>query len=162
MPVVRTIRTLSALAVAALVGFHGWLFAGQAAAGRLEDPWLVARWLAALVLIGSLVGLRRTGASLWGRQGIAVWTLAALLHGPALAEKNVDLVTLALPETAVAAMVQAAAAMATLLWLLAALVRPRRRHALAPRFVEKLPSLSGSLSIDLDPPFSPRPPPLRS
>ena len=83
----RLIRTTVALAGAALALFHGWLFAAQAAAGRLDDPWLIFRWAAAVALVGALIAVRRGGDSIWGRKGVAIWVMAALLHGPAVAGK---------------------------------------------------------------------------
>lgn len=76
---------------ALLALFHIWLFAGQIWSGRLSEPGLVIRWLLAAGLIVALVGLHRRGAPLvFGRQGVAVWLLAALLHGPALAARLDD------------------------------------------------------------------------
>ena len=82
-----------------LLAFHGWLFAAQAAEGRLEDPWLVFRWLAALGLVAALASVRHAGGSIWNRQGLAVWVLAALLHGPAMATDFGKSINLAPPET---------------------------------------------------------------
>ena len=115
-----------------LVAFHGWLFATQVAAGRLEDPWLVFRWTIAVGLIAALVAIRRSGASIWSRQGIAVWVLAALLHGPAVATDFSDSVNkLALPETVATSVLQlvSVTALAVTLWMLAGLLARRDRHA---------------------------------
>ncbi len=80
-------RALS-LVVAALAVFHVWLFAGQLWNGALSDPTLIFRWLIAAGLIGGLVILRRQGESLtFGRKAVAIWVLAALLHGPAFAAR---------------------------------------------------------------------------
>ena len=119
MPLAWMIRTLLAVAGAALAGFHAWLFAAQVAAGRLEDPWLVFRWIAAAALVAALVGVRRGGNSIWGRKGIAIWVLAALLHGPAIAS---DLRSFALPETVATTVLQLATSAALGTWPLA----PRR------------------------------------
>jgi len=76
---------------ALLALFHVWLFAGQIWSGRLSEPGLLVRWVLAAGLIAALVGLHRRGAPLvFGRQGVAVWLLAALLHGPALAARLDD------------------------------------------------------------------------
>ena len=118
----RMIRASLAVAGAALVGFHGWLFAAQVAAGRLEDPWLVFRWIAAAILIATLVAVRRGGESIFGRKNIAIWVLAALLHGPAIAsDLQNDFNSFALPETVATSVLQ----------LL--IVRRARRQPLAAR-----------------------------
>jgi len=153
------------MAGAALVGFHGWLFAVQVAAGRLEDPWLVFRWIAAAALIAALVAVRRNGEPIWGRRSIAIWVLAAVLHGPAIAsDLQADFNSIALPETVVTAVLQlvSSAALAVSLWLLAGLLLQRRRSALihyatAPAFV-----VAGGRASRSVPHFSPRPPPIRS
>src|SRR5688572_1289142 len=100
MHVVRLIRASLAVAGAALFGFHGWLFAAQLAAGRLEDPWLVFRWIVAASLVAAFAAVLRRGASIWGRKSIAIWVLAALLHGPAIAsDLQADFNSFALPQT---------------------------------------------------------------
>src|SRR6188508_2835865 len=107
MRVARMIRASLALAGAALIGFHGWLFAGQIAAGRFEDPWVVFRWIAAAGLVAALVAVRRDGVSILGRKSIAIWVLAALLHGPAIAsDLQTDFNSFALPETVAASVLQ--------------------------------------------------------
>ena len=165
MRVTRMIRAALAIAAAALVGFHGWLFAGQVVAGRLDDPWLVFRWIAAAALIAALVAVRRDGQSIWGRKSIAIWVLAAVLHGPAIAsDLQADFNSIALPETVVTTVLQlvSSAALAVTLWLLAGLLLQRRRSALihyatVPAFVA-----AGGRSPRSRRRFSPRPPPLRS
>lgn len=164
MRVARMIRASLAIAGAALVGFHGWLFAGQIAAGRLEDPWLVFRWIAAAALIAALVAVRRGGASIWGRKSIAIWVLAALLHGPAIAsDLQTDFNSFALPETVATTVLQlvSSVALGVSLWLLAGLLRQRRRslpihYATVPAFV-----VAGGRAPRSVRQFSPRPPPLR-
>ena len=157
------IRASLALAGAALVGFHGWLFAAQVTAGRLEDPWLVFRWIASASLIAALIGVRRGGASIFGRKSVAIWVLAALLHGPAISDLSTDFNSFALPETVATTVVQllSSAALGAGLWLLAALLLARRRaiavrYAAVPRFVQ-----AGGLSPGVARDFSSRPPPLR-
>ena len=163
MRVARMIRASLALAGAALVGFHGWLFAGQVAAGRLEDPWLVFRWIAAATLIAALVAVRRGGASIFGRKSVAIWVLAALLHGPAIAsDLQTDFNSFALPETVAVTVLQlvSSAALGVTLWLLAALLLARRpapgRYGSVPVFVVAGGRAPGALRQ-----FSPRPPPIR-
>lgn len=83
------IRRSVSLVGAALAVFHVWLFAGQVWSGALADPSLILRWLIAAGLIGGLVLLRRQGESLlFGRKAVAIWVLAAVLHGPALASRT--------------------------------------------------------------------------
>jgi hypothetical protein len=83
------IRRSLSLVGAALAAFHVWLFAGQLWSGALADPSLIFRWLVAAALIGGLVMLRRQGESLiFGRKAVAIWVLAAVLHGPALASRT--------------------------------------------------------------------------
>jgi len=163
MRVARMIRAALATAGVALVGFHGWLFAGQVAAGRLEDPWLVFRWIAAATLIAALVAVRRGGAPIFGRKSITIWVLAALLHGPAIAsDLQADFNSFALPETVVTTVVQivSSVALGVGLWLLAALLLSRRRST--PIHYATVPVLvvaggRGPRSIRH---FSPRPPPI--
>ena len=160
----RIVRATLAAAGVALAGFHGYLFAAQAAAGRLEDPWLILRWLASASLIAALVALRRGGDSIWGRKGIAIWVLAALLHGPAIAGRvDADFNSLALPETVASSVLQllTSAALAIGLFVLASLLAARRRRAASlfaffPAFSAAVPEAAGG-SLQ----FSPRPPPLR-
>ena len=157
----RLIRQVLALAGGALAVFHGWLFVSQAADGRLDDPWLVFRWIVAASLIAALVTVRRNGDSIRGRKGVAIWLLAALLHGPA-AVGNSDFISIALPETAAASVVQllSAAGLAAGLLALARLLRPRLRR---PLFSSYIPSFAAAfqLAAAITPQFCPRPPPLR-
>jgi len=162
MFVSRTCRATLAVAGVALAGFHGWLLAAQVAAGRLEDPWLILRWLAAATLIAALVAVRRNGDSIWGRKGIAIGVLAALLHGPAVA--GADPATFAVPEPVATAVLQlvSASALAIGLWLLAGFLAARRapaasRYALVPAF-----SVPRRRAAGRSPQFSPRSPPLRT
>ena len=157
------IRASLAVAGAALVGFHGWLFAAQVAAGRLDDPWLVFRWISAALLVAALVAARRSESSIFGRKSIAIWVLAALLHGPAISDLKADFNSFALPETVATTVVQllSSTAFGAALWLLAALLLGRRRatrihYATAPAFVP-----AGGHASGISRHFSPRPPPLR-
>lgn len=82
------IRRSLTLVGAALAAFHVWLFAGQVWNGALSDPGLIVRWLVAAGLIGALITLKRQGESVFlSRKSVAIWVLAALLHGPALASR---------------------------------------------------------------------------
>lgn len=147
-----------------LVAFHGWLFAAQVAEGRLEDPWLAFRWIAAAGLVAALAAIRRGGASVWSRQGIAVWVLAALLHGPAVAtDFNASFTALALPETVAASVLQqlvSVSALAITLWMLAGLLARRDRHARLYACLVAAPSLSGIVGGGFSPQYASRPPPI--
>lgn len=159
----RLIRPAIALAGGALAVFHGWLFAAQAAAGRLDDPWLIFRWAAAIALIGALIALRRGGDSIWGRKGVAIWVLAALLHGPAVAGKYA-VTDVALPESVTTSVLQlvAAAAFAIGVWMLAGLLAARRASESALDSYRPAFCLAGHPAAAIAPQFSPRPPPLHS
>lgn len=153
------IRQALGLLGGALAAFHGWLFATQAASGQLDDPWLIFRWIAAACLVGAVAAVRRSGGSVWGRKGIAIWVLAALLHGPAISN-DVGVGSIALPETVATSVLQllTSAALSVGLLLLSGLLRARRRplravvcalaFAAAPR-----------LATGFTPPFFSRPPP---
>ena len=138
-------RVTMVLAGAALVAFHGWLFAAQVAAGRLEDPWLVFRWTVAVVLIAALAAIRRDGDSIWSRRGIAVWVLAALLHGPAVATDFSDANRLAPPETAATSLLLLASAtvLAVTLWMLAGVLARRDRRVCLDAGLVAAASLAG-------------------
>ena len=156
-------RTTTAVAGVLLVAFHGWLFAAQVAAGRLEDPWLVLRWTLAAGLMAALVAIRRRGASMWSRQGIAVWVLAALVHGPAVATDFSDSInSLALPQAVATSVLQqlvSVSALAITLWMLAALLARRDRHARIYAGVLAASSLAGMFAAGFSPRYSSRPPP---
>jgi hypothetical protein len=157
------IRLSLAFAGAALIAFHGWLFAGQIAAGRLDDPWLVFRWIAAALLVGGLIAVRRRESSIFGRKSVAIWVLAALLHGPAISDLPADFNSFALPETVATTFVQllSSAALGAGLWLLAALLLARRRTATLRYARVRDLAPTGGLSLRNSPHFAPRPPPLR-
>ena len=157
------IRQSLAVAGVALIAFHGWLFAAQVAAGRLGDPWLVFRWIAAALLAASLVAVRRREGSIFGRKSVAVWVLAALLHGPALADLKTDFNSFALPETVATTAVQllSASALGAGLWLLAALLMARRRATAIHYATVRVFTPAGGRSAALSRHFSSRPPPLR-
>jgi len=159
-------RTTAVVGGAMLVAFHGWLFAAQVAAGRLEDPWLILRWTLAAGLVAALAALRRSGASVWSRQGIAVWVLAALLHGPAVATDFSDSFnSLAPPETVAASLLQqlvSVSALAITLWMLAGLLARRDRHARLYAGLVAASSRAGVFGEGFSPQYSSRPPPQQS
>jgi FtsH-binding integral membrane protein len=77
--------------VALLVAFHGWLFAGRLAGGELLEPAVALRWIASVLLVIALLGLRRAGVPLIrGRKALVFWVLVLLLHWTAtpLAERG--------------------------------------------------------------------------
>jgi hypothetical protein len=155
------VRKALATAAGLLALFHVWLFADQLRRGDLlTDPGLLARWLIAIGLVGALVALRRHGVSLVvGRKAVAIWALAALLHGPAIAGRLDALGETTVSETVVMLARIAATSMAGV-WLLR-LAFVTRRHALAVNQDE----LAAAIDLDrpaLDPRplIAPRPPPL--
>jgi len=156
------IRRALLTAGALLALFHVWLFAGQAWNGHLGDPALLLRWLFAGGLVAALVGLRRQGTSIFrGRKAVAIWVLAALLHGPAVARRIDRLGEPALPEFVVT-LTQLAAASSLVLTLAWAFGRMSRRRIAAPTPVQ-IPvtlRLAGVSFVDAFVPFTPRPPPI--
>lgn len=144
-----------------LVLFHAWLLGSQLWDGRLAEPGLVLRWLIAASLVAALAGLHRRGASMfWGRKAVAIWLLAALLHGPALAEGGARHEFPAIPET-VTALVQIAAASVALglgLLLVAALVGRVPARILASAWVASTRPVHACHTARVVP-FAPRPPP---
>lgn len=102
------------IAGAVLTAFHAWLFGSQAVAGRLAEADVAGRWFIALGLLAGLWALRQRGSTpSTRRRSIALWVLAALLHGPALANDHDGFATPAVPEVVVT-VAQAAVTMATL------------------------------------------------
>ena len=158
-----TARLTAAASGAVLVAFHGGLFAAQALNGRLDDPWLVVRWLIAAGLIATLAAIGRARGSIWTRQGLAVWVLAAMLHGPAVAnEFRHSPVSLALPEASVISIVESlvsVTAFAAALWMLAGLLRRCRRHTrlYARAYADRL--RAGIFGDGFSPRYFSRPPP---
>jgi hypothetical protein len=75
------LRALAACAGLILAGFHVWLLGQLTWTGRLETAASL-RWLLAFGLVAGMFVLHRRGTSLWGRRAIALWVLAAVLHGP--------------------------------------------------------------------------------
>ena len=128
------VRRLLAGAGALLALFHVWLFAGQLWDGRLDDPALILRWLAAGGLVAGLAAMHRRGLSVVrSRQAATIWLLAALLHGPALASRIDDGGALGLPEVA-ATLSQLAIAAVAAIGLGLVLSHLRRRPATVRAF----------------------------
>ncbi len=149
----------SALAVGALLGgFHLWLLGNQAWTGQLAEPDVVLRWAAALALGAGVVVIKRRGETLFGRTAVAIWVLAALLHGPALANDLDGFATPSLPETvATLGQVAVSALALTLLTLLA--VAPGHAPARYACVVLAAPFSARGRAAATDPGFLPRPPP---
>jgi len=159
------LRAASLVSGVVLVAFHGWLFAGQIADGSLADRWLLFRWIAAAGLIAALAAVRVRGGSIWGRQGIAIWVLAAVLHGPAVAANSSDAFdSLALPETAITSVLQlvASAAAGLALLLLAARFAGRRRQVSHAFDLPLAFAAPGILADGFSPAYASRPPPPKS
>jgi hypothetical protein len=158
----RLTRTWSGVAGALLVTFHGWLLASQALDGRLTEPGLLLRWGIAAVLVAALVVVPRQGVGLASRKAMAIWALAAMLHGPAVASHSGEAFQNAVASETVAAAVLQIAVAATLtltLWLFAALLL---RHGQRPARTQHRAfgwQPTGALAAACSPPFSPRPPP---
>lgn len=153
----------SAIAAGALLGaFHVWLLGNQAWTGQLAEPDVVLRWLAAAVLVGGLASLKRRGAPmLFGRQAVAIWVLAALLHGPAVANDLDGFATPSLPEAVatVAPIATLLSAPGLALLLLAALVSWRGVVRVVTYGRAGI-RLVRSLETDAGLGFLPRPPPV--
>ena len=153
------VRKLVAASAAALALFHIWLFAGQLWNGAIvAEPDLLARWAVAGVLVAALEGLRRRGASLIrGRKAVAIWLVALLLHGPAIADRGAALDPQALPEVIVT-LVTASLALACLGaargWRRPVVVL--RRLALVARIPGVVPRLTHGAFVR----FAARPPPI--
>lgn len=130
----RTLVTAGAL----LVGFHAWLLVSQAWAGELADPGLLVRWGVAGGLVWALSRLRRRGHSLVrGRRAVTIWLLAALLHGPALADRlsSPASVDAQIFSTALAELTSAAGMVLGVLLLFGVSIAKRRRVS-APLLVD--------------------------
>ena len=143
-------------AVSVLVAFHVWLLGLRFVEGRLGEPIVALRWLAALLLVAGLASLRRAGVPLvWGRKAFAFWVLVVVLHWTAtpVAERGVPVeeLLLKLPGT-----ILTLAAFALLVVAGGRAVRPRRRTAQEGR-VGAL--WLGPVSDDFLPALAARPPP---
>jgi hypothetical protein len=150
------------LAAATLLGaFHAWLLGAQAWSGQLAQPDVLGRWIAAFALAAGLTALARRGSPLvFGRRAVAIWVLAAVLHGPALANDLDGFATPALPE-AVTSVAQIAGALSAVALALLIVLRSASSSLSAAgvidargRRVWPFRTLAAPLS------FHPRPPPL--
>lgn len=150
------IRRSITLVGAALAAFHVWLFAGQVLSGAIGDPSLIVRWLVAAGLIGGLIYLRRRGESLIGRRAIAIWVLAALLHGPALATRLDAPGAPAVPEVVVTLTIGLSTVLVGGLGLLAA---RRFRVTFSHAGTIQTPDVMRATARVHYRPFAPRPPP---
>jgi hypothetical protein len=152
------LRKLVAASVALLVLFHAWLFGAQLVDGQLSDAGLLARWAAAGLLLAALWALRRRGVPLVrGRRAIAIWLLAAVLHGPAALD-HLNSPQLPVPDAIVALAELGSILIAT--GLLAGALR--RRFALPAfarrRFAPAAPVFAACLAASRAH-LAPRPPP---
>ena len=155
------LRRVLKSAAGALGLFHLWLFARQAWTGELGSPETLLKWIAAAALIGALAVLRRNRVPLTrGRKAVAIWTLVALLHAPAVGDRLSTFETPGIPETAIA-LTQVAVSLAPvagallLLWLaLVSRPRPAQSHRVAVAAAYS-PRRLARASFQ----FSPRPPP---
>jgi hypothetical protein len=152
----RSVLGLGAL----LGGFHLWLLANQASSGQLSEPGVILRWLIAFALGTGLVAIKRRGGSLISRQAVAMWVLAAVLHGPALGNDVDGFATPALPEV-VATVAQAAAAVSALGLALLTLIALTLwfAHTGTGLVLPAAPVSAGVLSALRSSGFLPRPPP---
>jgi hypothetical protein len=157
------LRCCALAAGALLAAFHVWLLAAQVWSGYAAQPEVLLRWLVAGALVAGLVSLWRRGQPVvFGRQAVAVWLLAALLHGPALANDLDGFATPSMPEAAVGLAPSAMTLAALGLVLLALWIRPTRPGT-TPRVVAlsafrlTSPALVAASGLG----FLPRPPPLR-
>lgn len=157
------LRRCALAAGALLAAFHVWLLAVQVWSGYAAQPDVLLRWLVAGALVAGLVSIGRRGQPVvFGREAVAVWLLAALLHGPALANDLDGFATPSMPEAAVG-LAQSASTLAALGLVLLTLWIRQTRPGPIPRVVAFAP-------FPLTPPalvaasglgFLPRPPPLR-
>ncbi|HVQ42594.1 MAG TPA: hypothetical protein VMS54_10315 [Vicinamibacterales bacterium] len=156
------VRKVLTAAGALVAGFHVWLFVSQLGDGRLADVSVLARWGVAAGLGVALWYLRSQNVPLfWGRKAVAIWLLAAVLHGPSLSDRLAAVDTTASAEVA-AVMLQVAAGGAWLtLLVLAAVTLRRRAYATNPWL--RLVSHETPLSIHRlrSTLVAPRPPPAR-
>lgn len=153
-------KTLAAAGIL-LAAFHAWLFLGQIWTGELTDVSLIARWVLAGGLVWGLHRLRRQGASIvWGRRAVALWLLAVLLHGPAVAERTDMLGAPAVPEVIASVVTTTLAAVGIGLVLLFAVLNARRpaitrAAATSRRRHRRLPAFAPASFL----PLAARPPP---
>ena len=156
MPVV--LAPLMALSATLLAAFHVWLLGRQAWTGQLEYEASL-RWLLAFSLVGGLFLLHKHGVSLRGRRATALWVLAAVLHGPALADAVRPGAPLPSEVSAVAIQVTGAALVLVLAIAFTRIGRSRRVSidSRAPR--PRPNPLAVALQLVVISGFLPRPPP---
>jgi hypothetical protein len=155
----RSLIAVGSVVGAALTAFHVWLFAGQIWSGALADPAMIARWAVAAGLVGGLFYVRRQGDSLVrSRRAIALWVLAALLHGPAIARQLDGPPTPAVPEIVVT-LSQVAAGLVLLAGLVLA-TRRQTRPTWAFDSIFASPHIAPSSAL-FNLTSLPRPPPIR-
>jgi hypothetical protein len=156
MPVV--FASLLALSGTLLAAFHLWLLGRQAWTGQLEYGASL-RWLLAFGLVGGLCLLHKHGVSLRGRRATALWILAAVLHGPALADAARPGTPLPAQASAVAIQITGAA-LGLAMALACARIGRSRRVSIDARAPLPGPSQrAGVLPLVVISGFLPRPPP---
>jgi hypothetical protein len=119
-----------------LAGFHVWLLWTHVVEGRVLEPGIAVRWVAALLITAGFLVLRRIGAPmLWGRHAVALWLLVGLLHCQAMAPNDSGLLEVAqIPEATVTLAGLAASAFAAVAGVLLLLtLASRAALAVAPR-----------------------------
>ncbi len=155
------VRKVLTAAGALLAGFHVWLFVSQLGDGRLADVSVLARWAVAAGLGVALWYLRRQNVPLfWGRKAVAVWLLAAVLHGPSLTDRLAAVDTSASADLA-AVMLQVSAGAAWLTLLVIAAVTLRRASLARPSLRLVAPQAPLSIHRLCSTLVAPRPPPAR-
>ena len=122
--------------------------------------WLLT-WLVQSVALGAATAALVRLPLVRGRKAVAIWVLAALLHGPAVARRIDRLGEPALPEFVVT-LTQLAAASSLVLTLAWAFGRMSRRRIAAPTPVQIPVSLprAGLSFARAFVRFAPRPPPV--
>jgi hypothetical protein len=82
------LKRLGSFSIATLVAFHACLFGKLLVEGRITSPERALPWAAALALFVAFVAVSRSSdIASRRRRLVALWTLAALLHAPATAER---------------------------------------------------------------------------
>ena len=141
-----------------VAGFHVWLFGQQMWTGRL-DTAASLRWLVAFGLVAALVALHRRGTSLRGRRAIALWVLAAVIHGPSLGEQQLPAAQLLAESSSVAIQVAGAALGVALALTLGRLAHAWRSALDTSAAAVRLVPVSGLRPAAFIHGFRPRPPP---
>jgi hypothetical protein len=158
----RTLGFAGMAAAAGLAVFHAGLLWTQAAAGRLREPGLALRWIAAALVLGAIFHHRRAGATLLrGRRGLVLCVVVALLHGNAMTPAEMDPGAAAGVTEALLALPAASVPLALSLGLALLLLAAMRRLVKAPALAfASVPQVSfARLAAASSPCLSPRPPP---